>query len=420
MKLGFILKTINYVALLAMVFIIPFSKQWGSYFIAVWVLSWIIDFGFRKKNKEWNKQDVWYVLMFVLINIISIFYSENKSNAIGTLQTQLSLIIIPIVLVTANEYYKQKKDTIINIYIIGIIFYVLYILYNVIIVEKLFSHLQWSLKIDQIIGIFRWLIGKLHIHRSYISLHLNLGILFCLYYLQNSNITKRNKFIYVSALIPIFLILILFNSRAALLFFIFLFFYNIIKWLKRDKRFINKIVVIVIFLICISIISKTRLSENFFSLMRKEVRIEQVGIRFSLWKSALIVWKEKPLFGHGIGDAKEELIEVNYIQNITKRDSKYLNCHNQFLETATQTGLLGLITLLLVFAIPLYQSIKKKQELLFLFLMICFINFLFESMLQRLAGVVFFAFWYSFLWFVYYKDEDKDRTEEITSSSNPK
>ncbi len=120
------------------------------------------------------------------------------------------------------------------------------------------------------------------------------------------------------------------------------------------------------------------------------------------------MWKEKPLFGYGIGDAKIKLIDVHKNRDIKIAFKERYNCHNQFLETATQTGVVGLIVLLLVFAIPFYQAIKKKQELLFLFLSICFINFLFESMLQRIAGVVFFAFWYSFLWFVYYRDDNKE------------
>jgi O-antigen ligase len=136
------------------------------------------------------------------------------------------------------------------------------------------------------------------------------------------------------------------------------------------------------------------------------VNVEEIDVRFSLWKNAIYVWKEKQFFGHGIGDAKEQLMRIHKERNIESALENNLNSHNQFLETATQTGFVGLSLLLLVFAIPLYHSIRKKQELLFLFLMICFINFLFESMLQRLAGVVFFAFWYSFLYFIYYREKN--------------
>jgi hypothetical protein len=144
--------------------------------------------------------------------------------------------------------------------------------------------------------------------------------------------------------------------------------------------------------------------------MNRPMYVDQLAdIRLVLWENAISVWKEHLLFGFGIGDSKNRLIENYSKKKINEALENNYNTHNQFLETATQTGLVGLTVLLLVFAIPLYQSIKKKQELLFLFLMICFINFLFESMLERLAGVVFFAFWYGFLWFVYYKDEEVEK-----------
>lgn len=128
-------------------------------------------------------------------------------------------------------------------------------------------------------------------------------------------------------------------------------------------------------------------------------------IRILIWKTAIDIWKIKPIFGYGIGDSERSLVEEYKLRNNREAYLKKYNCHNQFLETITQTGITGLILLLLVFVIPIYQAIKKKQELLLLFLMICFINFLFETMLHRLAGVTFFSFWYSFLWLVYYKED---------------
>ena len=127
--------------------------------------------------------------------------------------------------------------------------------------------------------------------------------------------------------------------------------------------------------------------------------------RIIIWRNSLKVIKRKPIFGYGIGDANDELEKEHKKTEFIDGTIKRYNAHNQFLETWLQSGIFGFISLLLVFAVPLYQSIKKKQELLFLFLVVSFIQLLFESMFVRLAGVVYFSFFYSYLFYVYYAPE---------------
>ncbi len=191
--------------------------------------------------------------------------------------------------------------------------------------------------------------------------------------------------------------------------------YYTLKILMGYKRIYTYFSLILLLIVFGYVITNSRFNKNIKQIEQgvSTENYEKVDIRISLWKNAYIAWKEKPIFGYGIGDAKHQLVKVHKERNITGAVKQNLNVHNQFLETAIQTGIIGLTVLLLVFAIPLYQSIKKKQELLFLFLMICFINFMFESMLQRLAGVSFFAFWYSFLWFMYYNGKPLSKRTSI-------
>jgi O-antigen ligase len=73
------------------------------------------------------------------------------------------------------------------------------------------------------------------------------------------------------------------------------------------------------------------------------------------------------------------------------------NAHNQFLETATQTGIFGVASLMLILFVPLAEAIKRNKGLLFLIVSIVFINMLFESLLVRLAGVLFIGFWMNYI-----------------------
>ena len=104
------------------------------------------------------------------------------------------------------------------------------------------------------------------------------------------------------------------------------------------------------------------------------------------------------LIGVGTGDVKEAILN-EYDQKVTKAtEGKYYNCHNEFLETAVRLGIIGEILLLIILFSPFFnRSNYQKNRLLIGFLIIIILNFLFESMLDRLNGVAFFAFFYCLL-----------------------
>jgi len=173
---------------------------------------------------------------------------------------------------------------------------------------------------------------------------------------------------------------------------------------------VYKLIIISVLIIGFVFLIRNTRFKNVFVNLKNADNIEQVDLRFSLWHNAIIAWQEKPLFGYGIGDGKEAIASIHKQRNIEEAVEYNLNAHNQFLETLIQTGLVGFIILITVFLLPLYHSIKRKQELTFLFLLICFVCFFFESMLQRLTGVVFFAFWYSFLTIINYREDSISST----------
>ena len=80
-----------------------------------------------------------------------------------------------------------------------------------------------------------------------------------------------------------------------------------------------------------------------------------------------------------------------------------LNAHNQFIQTFISIGVLGFLTLLASIIIPMIYAIKRNNMIYVFFLLLFFINILVESMLENQAGVVFYAFFSSFLLMVSYK-----------------
>ena len=84
------------------------------------------------------------------------------------------------------------------------------------------------------------------------------------------------------------------------------------------------------------------------------------GARFEIWEGALRMWWEFPLMGVGEGN----FYRLSNIASFSK--SHYLiltggeNAHNYFLQTLTETGLIGIAIFSLALIMPLIESNNKK------------------------------------------------------------
>ena len=84
-----------------------------------------------------------------------------------------------------------------------------------------------------------------------------------------------------------------------------------------------------------------------------------LGARFEMWKSALEMAKEKPLFGWGIQGATEKRKRDTEEKIATGNIGQFTHAHNQYLDDLSKRGIVGLLALLAVLFIPLRAFMKK-------------------------------------------------------------
>ena len=84
-----------------------------------------------------------------------------------------------------------------------------------------------------------------------------------------------------------------------------------------------------------------------------------LGARFEMWKSALEMAKEKPLFGWGIQGATEKRKLDTKEKIATGNIGQFTHAHNQYLDDLSKRGIVGLLALLAVLFIPLRAFMKK-------------------------------------------------------------
>lgn len=114
--------------------------------------------------------------------------------------------------------------------------------------------------------------------------------------------------------------------------------------------------------------------------------------RLILWSASAELLKEHPN-GVGVGNLpmaiEAKLLEYGQV-NLAK---EHLNPHNQFFHTAVETGWIGMLWLLALLLSMLWFGWKHKQGMLILVVCAFAFNGLFESMLERQSGIVFWLLW---------------------------
>ena len=125
-------------------------------------------------------------------------------------------------------------------------------------------------------------------------------------------------------------------------------------------------------------------------LPRGEIRGNDA--RLILWTASAEILREHPN-GVGVGNLpttmEAKLLEYGQV-NLAK---EHLNPHNQFFHTAVETGWIGLLWLLGMLISMLWYGWKYKQGILILVVCAFAFNSLFESMLERQSGIVFWLLW---------------------------
>ena len=87
---------------------------------------------------------------------------------------------------------------------------------------------------------------------------------------------------------------------------------------------------------------------------------ELYSSRFFLWKTSLDILKDHPFLGTGYGTFSYAYLKYRKFEPLERRFSnEYMgSCHNEFLEIASSTGLLGLLTFLSIVFITLFSLLK--------------------------------------------------------------
>lgn len=356
---------------------------------------------FKSKNYKFNFKKVVFYASLYLLYIVSLFATTNFLEVDKTLTTRLSILVFPLIFGFVNSSVRSiNEEQLLTFLYLYFIVSVVYCLLIVIYFQQI-GFLTKNVDINLYYSYLTYEMWAINQHPIYASIFIAIAFLFGL------KLLYTEKYIYykLGLIIGLFLLLLmlLFLSRKSILLAMgltsIIYLANNLKN-KKQKVYLFSAIIIIGIIFLVNPITQKRFSEVLnLSSYTEIVNSNSTSIRFGIYKCAFESISEKPIFGHGIGDVKNELKKCySYTSNILLHNN--YNSHNQYLSIWISNGAFGLIIFLIFLYINFQKAILQKNTL-FLSLLIFFcIVMLFENILERQSGVILFSLIINFFAFI--------------------
>ena len=390
-----------YILIIIMV-LMPVYHWFLPPFIILWMLygfSKIRSFseGIRVMDSDHKTLTILFILFFIW-QLTGMLYSDNPLEGWRNIELRISLVIFPLLMIMPGETIRKKSGLLLKVFAISTLTFLvlcyMYALYRSIsIVDGIFVF-RPNLPEYTWLNYFFSLEFAIFQHPSYLSVFTLLSA-----YISFENFFSKelpfNRRIYWLASSIILLVSIYFlSSRAAILSTIItLPIYMFIKLNQPEKRNIFWIVFASMVILFILVILTNPRMNNYMD-WRAEHNVAHIPAssdRKIIWESVKDILGDNFILGVGTGDIQDELNKSYNSKGFKQLAAVNTNAHNQFLEILIENGIISLLLFLCMFFVMFYQALKKKSTLYLIYLIVVFISFLFETMLNRLAGVTFFS-----------------------------
>ncbi|MGB0891025.1 MAG: O-antigen ligase family protein [Flavobacteriaceae bacterium] len=381
------LDSISELLLLLILITIPLGFALNSISIILFSFYGIVLF-FKKKNKiQINILEALFIIFF-LWGLLSLFWTSNIENTFNGIIDFLPYLAIPIGYIFQKQYIN-KTISILRLFSISVFVFSLYCIFLGSLnsyVSLDFSYLFYHKLSQNLSGL----------NAIYLSVLVSFSIGFFLTY-------KKSTFDLIT-LFTLSLFLVLLSSK--LIIFLTLLFSSIYLIKKTIKKGFKKKY---FYLIILGLVILTISSKN----IRKRIQIEVdktkiaeileknefgqiylwtgTGLRVFQAKVFLEILEEQENYflGFGLDNSQKNLIDKYKQYNLYPGFYEY-NYHNQYIQTASELGFVGLIIILSIFFVLLKIGINRKDFFLLYFAMLIVGVCVTETFLWRQRGMVFF------------------------------
>jgi len=372
-------------------FCFPFGFKVLSPILMAWLLVSFFNWDLVNIRKGLFNRNLQILVAFFALTVLSAFLSDNHIEAGISIEIKLSFILFPYLMFCFEWPLNILRRCLVG-FVSGCFFACLYLIAR----ASVFAYEGHS-------EYFSYTFFSDFIHASYFSMYLVLATGIILNYYRHWFYTNRQIMISSYFFISVFITTIFLCASKMGLISLFicvpLLLYQ--KWkdrfgIKRSLFILS--IGIVLVLIAGRFIPGT--FDRFLAIQNISIQnldktsSESNTIRLLIWEQSVYIIKEHFWLGLGVGDANDALYKAYQENGLTGAMENHLNAHNQYLQTFLGIGFIGFVLLLALTLGGIIKGLKKKNVMLTFFSILICLNFMVESMLQAVAGTLFFAFFF--------------------------
>ena len=382
-------------------FLLPLEKTTVRILMVIFSIACLIygDYSQLKIKKNWIKLSI---MGLWLLPFIQLLLLNKIDEYLGNIITKITLFIFPILILIGYPSNKINLSGILKFFIYGSVTSTLFCI--------LIATVSYFILND--VNAIKYTSISLFHHPGYFTMYLNfvIGLIYLnnLKPIKDLKLPENSSFIIISFLS--FFILIA-SSRTGWItnILVHLFFIAFIFYSKKISK--KALIYFMVLMIPFSTIIYTNetiqnrfneiITNTFEKSENKNVRSSTL-VRKKTWSTSLKLIEEKWITGYGTGSSKKVLQEQYKKDGYDYMYKKNYNSHNQYLQVLLDHGIFGFLILAFFTFGMLYASLKQKDFIYALFLVIMILNFMTESVLETQSGVIFFAFFntvFFFQWF---------------------
>lgn len=359
-------------------------------------------FRFQKKNRL----PVFLIgscLLFFAWQVISLLYTTDQQEGWKNIWMKSGMVV-----------------TTVSIYVLGLVlkeelekhyFYFCCLLAASLLYCLLVNFIKYTNVGDSSLFFYHSLVRPAGQHAIFMSVYVFAALVFLVESIKVKNLYASKAIYFVLTGFFVALIFLL-SSKLAIVFVIFYFFYIAAGSLKKNQRVLG-LIILVLVAAGLLVLTKNPVANRFSEIIKGDLELvkqdkNQPADYFNGWQFRLLQWKIVPeilgenrswLLGVSPGDAQHLLDkkyrERNmYVGDPARGDSGFLGyyTHNTYLEALLQTGIIGLLLIILCFLIlagmAWHIRFSGKTWIILLLIAIAFTESLFESQ----YGIILFSF----------------------------
>jgi O-antigen ligase len=392
----------------------PFVRLSNSYSIVLLAVAWLFEGTFKSKWTLLKERKLIYAFFaFYLVFCFGLLFTSNMKAGYFQLEKKSYLVVLPLIIGTSVTFNKTLRNLVLKSFVISCLVATAVSLINALVRyyqsgnAEVFYYLELS--------------SFTMFHPPYFGMFLTFSILIITEYLmRNRTISSSKKITLIALAFYFFCFIILLSARMVTIYgFIVLFTAGVYFFYNRRKLLLGMVILSVMITISIAIIFQSpSLKDRLIKPLTSDIHAIDGGketglsIRLIEWKCSLEGFLEAPLTGVGTGDGIDYQVKCYEKEKFWGMYPQYqYNSHNEYLQLALTLGLPGLICFGLCMMVPLAFAFRTRNYLLMAFVTMFAFCSLTESTLERQFGVVFFAFFIPFFYFL----EAPSRDEKLAS-----